>query len=254
MIKRVFVILQNSFREMYRDRFFVILIFAVVVFFLLSILLGELSFEEHKRILFDLGISSIHWLNLGLSIFIGGTSLKKEIDKQTYMTLLVTPLSRFELILGKFFGIISVCSFSTIILGLGLFILLGDFSNLRNLIVVLVGIISESAVLLSASILLSLLLSSFVSIFTTLGIFFVGNWLESLVHFATRSKNQTYIDFANVISWIFPNLYRFNWRSVFVLETGIPINVGVVSLIHAFAWCTFFLILSNISFKKKKLI
>ena len=87
MLRRVFVILQNSFREMYRDRFFLILLLGVILLFGLSILLGELSFEEHKRILFDLGISAIHWLNLGLCLFIGGTSLRREFERQTYLDL-----------------------------------------------------------------------------------------------------------------------------------------------------------------------
>jgi hypothetical protein len=82
----------------------------------------------------------------------------------------------------------------------------------------------------------------------------MGHWLESLRHFAERSKNPTYINFADVIEWLFPNLYRLNWRSLSVLESGIPVNVGMVSLVHAMAWVGLFLFLSSMVFKRKNLI
>ncbi len=254
MTKRIFAIIQNSFREMYRDRFFLILVIGVIIFFVLSLLLGELSFEEHKKILFDLGISAIHWLNLGLCLFIGGNSLRRELDRQTYMTLLASPLTRVELIIGKFGGIFAVSCVSTLLLGAGLWFLLRANDSARNFSVVLVGIIAESGVLLSLSILLSLLLSPFVAIFSSLGIFLMGHWLESLRHFAERSKILAYTNFANVIEWLFPNLYRLNWRSLSVLETGIPVNVGMASLIHAMAWVGLFLFLSSLLFKRKNLM
>lgn len=254
MAKRVFAIIQNSFREMYRDRFFLILVFGVILFFILSLLLGELSFEEHKKILFDLGISSIHWLNLGLCLFIGGSSLRRELDRQTYMTLLASPLTRVELICGKFGGIFAVSIVSTVLLGTCLWFLLSSNDSMRNFSAILVGVIAESGILLSLSILLSLLLSPFVAIFASLGIFMMGHWLESLILFALRSKNPAYINFATTAEWLFPNLYRLNWRSLSVLETGIPINVGIASLLHAVAWIGLFIFLSSLVFRRKNLI
>lgn len=254
MLNRIFIITQNSFRELYRDRFFLILILAVIVFFVLSLLLGELSFEEHKKILFDLGISAIHWLNIGVCLFLGGISLRKELEKQTYMTLLSTPLSRMELILGKFGGIYLATTISTVLLGSGLLFMLNSLGLVRNFSAILVGIIAEAAILLSLSILLNLLFSPFVALFSGFGVFLVGNWLESLKSFADQSKIETYIKFADIMSWIFPNLYRLNWRSVYILDEGVSVNVGSASLIHAVAWLGLNLFLAQLVFKNKNLI
>lgn len=254
MMQRILTISLNSFREMYRDRYFLILILAVVVFFGLSLLLGELSFEEHTRILFDLGISSIHWLNLGLCIFIGGTSLRRELERQTYMTLLSSPLSRLEFLLGKFGGILLVSVVSTFLLGGGLLFLLKAPGSLQNFSVVLVGIIFEAALLLSISTLMSLILSPFVGLFASFSIFLLGHWLESLKLFADKSKNLAYINFADAMGWLVPNLYRLNWRSTYVLETGVPVDVGVMSLAHALAWIGLLMFLSHLVFKRKNLM
>jgi ABC-type transport system involved in multi-copper enzyme maturation permease subunit len=254
MLKRVIAIIQTSFREMYRDRFFLTLVFGVLLLFCLSILLGELSFEEHQRILFDLGISAIHWLNLGLCLFIGGTSLKKELERQTYMTLLASPLSRFELILGKFGGIFLVSVLSTATLGAGLFFLLKLPDSFGNYCAILVGISFEAAVLLSLAMFLSLVLSPFVAAFASIGVFLTSHWLESMHYFAAKSKNETYINFADFMGWVFPNLYRLNWRSTYILETGVPVEVGLMSLAHGFAWAGFFMFCSHVVFKRKNLM
>lgn len=253
MLLRIFAIIQNSFREMYRDRFFLILVFGVILFFILSLLLGELSFEEHKKILFDLGISSIHWLNLGLCLFIGGNSLRRELDRQTYMSLLSSPLSRTELILGKFGGVFAVSVVSTVLLGSGLWVLLNAKESSMNFATILVGVVVEAGVLLSLAILMNLLMSSFVAMFASGGVFLMGHWLESLKHFADKSKMDSYKQFANLCDWLIPNLYRLNWRSLAILENGIAPGVFFSSIIQGLAWIIIIITASKIIFERKNL-
>lgn len=253
-MRRTFVIAKTAFKEIYRDRFFLVLVFGVILLFALSLLLGELSFEEHKKILFDLGLAAIHWLNLGLCLFGGGASIRKELERQTYMTLLATPLSRLELILGKFMGIFAVLITSTLILGGGLLLLLNSLELWRNFLVILLGVLMEAAIVLALSICASLLFSPFVSLFVSIGIFFTGHWLESLHIFAERSKSTLYVNFSEVISWGLPNLYRLNWRSMAILDNGLSVDVGFVSLIHGLAWVCLFLYLANLAFRRKNLM
>lgn len=254
MLKRIFTITLNSLREMYRDRFFLILILGVLAFFGISFLLGELSFEEHQRILFDLGISSIHWLSLGLCLFMGSNSLRRELERQTYMTLLASPLRRIEFIVGKYLGLFCVTVISTSFLGLCLFWLLGFSKSGIPFFTILLGINLEAGILLSISLLFSLLFSPFVAIFSSFGIFLMGNWLESLRFFAENSKNPMFINFAKVMVWICPNLFRLNWRSIYVLETGLPSKIIFLSCIHSMGWIGFFLFLTQVSFRRKNLI
>lgn len=253
MINRIVTIARLAFRELYRDRFFFILIAGVLLFFGISFLLGELTFEEHKRILFDLGISAIHWLNLGIALFIGGNTVRREIERQTYMTLLSTPLSRFELLAGKFLGILIVSICSTLVLGSGLALLLKLNGNYLNFLLILSGIIMETAVLLAMSIFFGLVFTPFVSVFTSIGCFLTGHWLESLKLFAEKSGSSSYILVSEVSNWIFPNLYRLNWRSFFLLESGINSTTSLASLIHGFAWVGTLVVLSKWNFDRKSL-
>jgi ABC-type transport system involved in multi-copper enzyme maturation permease subunit len=226
----------------------------VIGFFILSILLGEMSFEEHNRILFDLGVSAIHWLNLGVCIFIGGGSLRRELDRQTYMTLLSTPLSRPELLVGKFIGIFSVALFSTILLGGGLFMLLKTWGALSNFIIIIIGILVESSILLMLSLLLSLVVSPFVGIFASLGIYLMGHWLESLKYFASKANSVFYFGFSEFMDWTLPNLYRLNWRSPYVLEAGLGFDIFGASIFHGIGWVVILAVIATVIFNRKNLI
>ena len=171
MVQRVMALTVNSIREMYRDRFFLLLVLGVLLLFGLSFFLGELTFEEQDRLLFDFGMSAIHWLNLALAIFLGGTSLRRELERQTYMTILASPVSRFEMVFSKFCGLLIVILMSNLILGGGVFYFLNIRQSLFNLASILMGITLEAAILLVSSFLFSLFFSPFVSVFAVIGVF-----------------------------------------------------------------------------------
>ena len=101
-MKAIWIIANNTFREIIRDR----ILYGLVVFALLligvSLVLGQLSFAEQMRISIDFGFAAIHFSAVILSIFIGSTLVSKEIDKKTVMTLLARPITRFQFLFGKF--------------------------------------------------------------------------------------------------------------------------------------------------------
>lgn len=253
MFQRLMALSINSVREMYRDRFFLLLVLGVFFLFGLSFFLGELTFEEQDRLLFDFGLSAIHWLNLGLAIFLGGASLRKELERQTYMTILASPVSRFELVFSKFTGLLIVIFFSNLILGGGLFYFLKSSQSLYNLFCIVLGISLEAAILLALSFLFSLFFSPFVSIFSVIGVFLIGNWLESLSFFAQRSNSPIFIGLAEILSYLAPNLYRFNWRSFYLLEKGLEPNLISLSFLQGTAWIVVLFVFIQMVFKRKQL-
>lgn len=254
MNRRILALTLNSIREMYRDRFFVMLVLAVLLLFGLSFLLGELTFEEQNRLLFDLGITAIHWLNLGLALFLGGSALRKDIERQTYMTILSSPVTRLEFLISKFLGLIIVIIICTTLMGVGLYGLLSVKAGIFNFCLILLGLVLEAGTLLACSFLFGLLFSPFVSVFTVTGIFLIGHWLESLKFFAERSEITEFIRLAEGLTYLLPNLYRLNWRSFYLLENGIPANQVLWSVFHAFAWILVVMVSTHFIFRKKQLL
>ena len=105
-MKKILTLAWTTYQELIRAKFFFVgLIFALILV-TLSYLLGNLSFEEEKRILFNLGSSGIEFVTIGLGLFAGANLVSKEIELRTCQIILTRPLSRSYFLLGKWLGLV----------------------------------------------------------------------------------------------------------------------------------------------------
>jgi Cu-processing system permease protein len=105
-VGRIYAIALNAYREAIRDR----VLFGVLGLALASLLFGSslawISLNEQVRILVDHGIVTISWLSNLVAIFLGASFLYKEIELRTLYVILAKPVTRWEFVLGKYFGIV----------------------------------------------------------------------------------------------------------------------------------------------------
>ena len=100
MTSVVYLIAKNSFREIIRDRvLYGLFIFALVVIFL-SLVLGNLSFNEQQKITIDFGLTGIELSSGILAIFIGAQLVFRELELRTLGTILVRPVTLAQFLLG----------------------------------------------------------------------------------------------------------------------------------------------------------
>ncbi|MBC86665.1 MAG: hypothetical protein CL677_05750 [Bdellovibrionaceae bacterium] len=248
----VWILAKNTFREIIRDR----ILYGLIVFALLlvgfSLALGQLSFTEQARISGNFGFAGIHISSMVLAIFIGASLVAKEIDKKTVMTLLVRPMSRLQFILGKCLGLTFVIS--TVILGLALvmyFVFLGlGLEVYPNFLKALWGILLEAILLLGMAMFFSSFSRPMMVICFSLGIFFIGHWLNNLTYFSEQSESEGFKSIAEVITSVFPNLERFNWRDQVLVEKFIPDDL-ILATVYSFAWFSFCIVLTSFIFRRK---
>ena len=114
---RIYAIASNTYREAVRDKvLFGVLVFAAGVL-ALTLALGELSLDQHMRVVTDLGLASISMFSVIIAIFLGSSLLYKEIERKTLYVILPKPIARFEFLLGKYFGIVATCAVFVAIMG-----------------------------------------------------------------------------------------------------------------------------------------
>ena len=105
-MQRIYAIALTAFREAIRDR----ILFAVLGLGAASVCLGlgmgALSYGEVTRIVVDHGLVTVSLLANVVAIFLGATFLYKELELRTLYVLLARPVSRHELVLGKYAGIL----------------------------------------------------------------------------------------------------------------------------------------------------
>src|SRR5512147_2633812 len=93
-----------TFKGIFRDRIFKGI--AICSFFFLLIpSVTSLSMRQVTELSINLSLSLISFMLLLLSVFLGGTSLWKDMERRYSYSVLGLPVSRTSYLLGKFFGI-----------------------------------------------------------------------------------------------------------------------------------------------------
>ena len=249
------IIAINTYREIIRDRILYGFIAFAIFLIGVSLALGQLSFAEQTRISINFGLTAIHLCVMIISIFIGCTLVSREIDKKTILTILARPITRGQFIVGKYVGLLLVIL--TMIAGLSLILTL-ILWQLRHPVEIsfwvgIYGIFLEACVLLAATILLSCFTRPIMVVTVSIGFFLIGHWSDNLKYFAEKSESLVFYYFGRMVSYVFPNLEWYNWRSIFVYSDSIPwSHIGLGSL-AALAWGMMFVFGSTWVLEKKDL-
>jgi Cu-processing system permease protein len=253
-VNKIRVIALTTFRELIREKFFLVIVFVAVFLLALSLLLGELSFDEVQKILADIGFLSIQISSLGIALFSGSTMLSREIEKQTCLLMLSRPITRTEFLLGKYFGIVLLITLLNVSLSLALLLLLGTWSWSIHMMQIAFSLWLEALVLLSLVFVFSIILRPVLSVLCGLTIYFAGSWLEDLSYFAKKSGDAGFENFSRAAGWIFPNFYRFNWKNYFFLEKGLAGADMAAVIFHYIPWAALMLIVSTALFRRKDIV
>ncbi|MDZ4081514.1 MAG: ABC transporter permease subunit [Bdellovibrionales bacterium] len=236
----IIVIAGNTFREVIRDRILYGLVVFAVMLLLLSLALGQLSFDENLRLSANFGFTGIHIAVIVLAVFVGSSLVSKEIEKQTILTLLARPISRAEFILGKALGlllVLKVVAFGLAVILSG-FLALLDFQFTLVYLFAIAGILFEAAVLLSFAVFFGSFARPMMTVVFTVSVFLLGHWVESLHYFITRSESGSFRWLGTAISYVIPNLESFNWRAAPVYGVDVEISQVAMAFGSAIGWVT----------------
>jgi ABC-type transport system involved in multi-copper enzyme maturation permease subunit len=262
MLHRVLVIAKNTYRETVRDKILYNLILFALVMILCSILLGKLTLGNEDKIIFDLGLSAISIFGMLIAIFIGIGLVYKELEKRTVYALLAKPVHRYELILGKYLGLLFTLLVNVVVMTVGLELALlytgriGLGGHLRVLPAVFLVFLSLS--LITA---LALLFSTFstpaLSALFTFFLWIIGHFGKDLQSFGALTKSSAVGGLCNVLYYILPNLSNFNFidsRSV-IRTTGIVKTIDPLAIagstLYAVLYCAAILALSVAIFMRR---
>jgi Cu-processing system permease protein len=255
-MKPVWIIAKNTYREIIRDR----ILYGIIVFALmlvgLSLALGQLTFAEQAKISADFGFTGIQLSAVVLAIFVGSSLVAKEIEKQTILTLLARPITRTQFLLGKFFGL----SFIILTVMFGLAAVLALVVSSLQLPVneifalALYGILLESMLLLALTLLFGSFSRPIMTVIFVVSFFLIGHWVGSLRFFVEKSESSSFKTMGTLISWIVPDLERFNWRAAPLYQTAVPSNEVLLSSGYALGWILVLVALTTLIFKKRDFI
>ena len=105
-MRAISAIAVSVFRESVRDRVLYNLVLFAILLIGSSFFLGQLTAGQDVKIIKDLGLAATAVFGLFIAIFIGIGLVSKEVERRSIYGLLSKPISRPQLILGKYAGLV----------------------------------------------------------------------------------------------------------------------------------------------------
>jgi ABC-type transport system involved in multi-copper enzyme maturation permease subunit len=220
---RILAIARNAFRENIRDKILYNLILFALIMILSSLALGQLTLGNEQKVLLDLGLFSISVIGMLIAIFIGIGLVYKELEKRTIYALIAKPVHRYELILGKYLGLLFTLLVNLAIMTVGLEIALlyagriglgGHLRLLPAVYLVFLSLALVTALALLFSTFSTPALSALFSFFLWIAGHF-GKDLQSLGEI-TKSASAKWI--CNILYYVIPNFANFSIDSRNVIQ------------------------------------
>ena len=252
---RVLTIANNGFQEVIRDRILYFIGFFSLLLILAVKIIPEIAAGTHEKILLDFGIGSIAILNVIVAIFIGTSTINKEIEKRTLLMLIPKPISRAEIILGKHLGLTAVLAV-TIAIMMAIYLGMLSLSDIayptQALIISGLYLLLELALLVSVAILFGVFTSSILATLLSFGVYLMGHFSQDLVELGKLSKNESIEQLTTNLYLVLPDLSRLDLKNEAVYGL-LPNNTELLThALYGILYTALLLSISMIIFAQKE--
>lgn len=250
---RAITIAKNTFKEAIRDRIFYGILGFAILFIILDLFFAGVASGDMVMIR-SFGLAGIYIFGLIITIFLGSSIIHKEIDRKTLYFVLSKPVSRRDVILGKFLGLFFAVALTVILMTivyLGVILLEGGFIDILALQAIFLQIM-ELGLFVALLVFFSSLASPMIAIVSSLIILFVGHMFDAMIDNA-EIIGEGIFNFILYLSYVLPNLGKFNVRNMIVHDISIGVNETIFVVIYGLFYIALLLYLADLSFRKREL-
>jgi Cu-processing system permease protein len=242
-VRAISCIALSVFRESIRDRVPYNLVLFAVLLMAASFFLGQLTAGQDVKIIKDLGLAATALFGLFIAIFIGIGLVSKEVERRSIYALLAKPISRQQLVLGKYAGLVLTLAVNVAVMTLALYAVLAymtwttapplqtswDAPGIDPRLLKAVFLIFVELMLVTA---LALFFSTFstplLSAVLTLGLYIVGHFNADLRNFESVVESRSAAWLARALYHFLPDLSAFDVKTQVV--HGLDVPAGYLAL------------------------
>jgi ABC-type transport system involved in multi-copper enzyme maturation permease subunit len=234
-LHRIGVLALNTYREAVRDKLLYNLLMFAALMIGSSVLLAQLQIGKDERIYRDVGLGSIAFFGVLIAIFVGINLVYREISTKTVYTMLSKPVRRWEFLLGKYVGLLSLLAVEVAIMSacfLGVLVWKGsDFS--LGLVWAIALIYLELALVTAIAMFFSSFTTPYLAGMFTVALWIVGHLLGDLRSFGQHTDIVGLRELLEALYWTLPNLDRLDFKAD--ASAGNPIEAGRALMAAAYA-------------------
>ena len=227
----------NVFRESVRDRVPYNLVIFAILLISASYLLGQLTAGQDIKIIKDLGLAATSVFGLFIAIFIGIGLVSKEVERRSIYALLAKPISRPQLIAGKYAGLVLTLAVNVLVMTVALYIVLAVISwnaspEMRaaweapaldpQLLKALLLIFIELMLITAIALFFSTFSSPILSAALTFGLYIVGHFNADLKNFELVVDSKPAAWLARGLYHVLPDLSAFDVKMQVVHGLTVP--------------------------------
>ncbi len=238
----------NAFREAVRDKVLYNLVLFAVLLIAVSYLLGQITAGQDVKIIKDLGLSATAVFGVFIAVFIGIGLVSKEVERKSIYSLVSKPILRYQLVLGKYFGLVLTLAANVGMMAIALYLVLAymrygvdpeverawDARALDPALLKAIGLILVELMIVTAiAIFFSTFSTPMLSAAFTFGLFIAGQFSADLRNFDQVVDSPAAVGLARGLYWILPNLAQFDVKAQVV--HGQPVPIGYLALAVAYA-------------------
>lgn len=261
------MIIGMTIRGIFRDRVFQGIIGLGVIFLLIP-MIASLSMRQVTELSITMSLSLISAILLLLAIFLGATSLWKDIERRYTFSVLSLPISRTEYIIGRFCGISLFLIMTSGLLGAITLVTVKVSSALYPPAKPIVWSILVTAIIFDAFkyiliVAVALLLSTvstsfFLPIFGTICIFWVGTITQQVYDYlhtpaSLQAVSVVVRQAALVMYYVAPNLESFDLKVNAIYSLPLDIQGLTITLVYFSVYCVMLLAGSAVIFARREM-
>ena len=253
---RVASIALNVFRESVRDKVLYSLVAFAVLLISASYLLGQLTAGQDVKIIKDLGLAAIATIGLLIAVFIGVGLVWKEVEKRSIYSLLAKPVTRRDVVLGKYAGLVLTLAVNVIIMTAALYAVLAVMERVASpeaarawtapatdprLLVAVLLIFVELLLITAIALFFSTFSSPFLAATLTLGLWLIGHFNTDLRNFESVVTSPAAVWLARTLYYVLPDFAAFDVKAQTVWGQPVPAGYVARSVLYGLAYVAFVL-------------
>lgn len=231
----MWAIIGITLKGIFRDKVFQGIMVTAGVFLLIPII-ASLSMRQVTELSLTLSLSLISFILLLLAVFLGGTSLWKDIERRYTFSVLGLPISRQSYMIGRFGGVALFVILTSVVLGVAAFAVVLFSSSIypserpivwSNMAFCIMFDALKYILLIAVAFLFSTVSTSFfLPIFGTIATFLAGGITQQVYEFvhspASNNLSPLVKQLATALYYILPNFGAFDLKVIAIY--GLPVN------------------------------
>jgi ABC-type transport system involved in multi-copper enzyme maturation permease subunit len=256
----------NTFRESVRDKVLYNLVLFAILLIGASYLIGQLTAGQDVKIIKDLGLAATSMFGLFIAVFIGIGLVSKEVERRSVYALLAKPIHRYQIVLGKYCGLILTLTVNVSVMALALYLVLTymswdvepdvirmwDAPARDPALLTAIGLILVELMLVTA---IALFFSTFstpiLSAALTFGLFVVGHFSSDLRNFQDVVDSPAAARLARGLYWVLPNLAQFDVKDSVVHGVPVPMAYLAMTVGYGVLYIAMLLVVSMFIFSRR---